>query len=271
MDDSLKSKLAADIDKSGFGSEMRAIRVFLAKGWGCYGAQAYFDRDEGKTREIDISAHYSAEKSSKVTLEYMVKAEVKKTERPWIVFRHQDDGEYEGDSWVNPYVKAGIPFNTSMLSPVLAETSPRKKVGWMARSIHEAFKDPNQPSRWYSAFASTCKACEDYIGHDFFSGGYMKMAFKDVSYLTMCNPVIILDGLLVSARLTDKGETQLDEIEYAPFEFDFRSAKYERGGYRVDLVTLKYLHSYLDLCASRANHLAEKIQEFQADEFLEQE
>ncbi len=250
---------------------MRAIRVFLAKEWGCYGAQAYFDRDEGKTREIDISAHYSPKKISKVTLEYTVKAEVKKTERPWIVFRHQDDGKYEGDSWVNPYVKAGIPFNTSMLSPVLAETSPRKKVGWLARSIHEAFKEPNQPSRWYSACASACKACEDYISHDFFSEDVLKTFFKDVSYLTICNPVIILDGLLVSARLTDKGETQLDEIEYAPFEFDFRSAKYERGGYRVDLVTLKYLDRYLDLCASRANRLAEKIHEFQADEFLEQE
>jgi len=54
MEEELSKKLLADLTKSGFGSEMRAIREFLKKGWWCGGGFHYFDEDENVNRETDI-------------------------------------------------------------------------------------------------------------------------------------------------------------------------------------------------------------------------
>ena len=235
MNEELKKKLLADIDKSGFGSEMRAVKTFFAKKWSCNVGRSYFDYDEGKTRTIDFSAFKSIKDEKQcITFGLAIFAEVKKTERPWIVFRYNDDPTdlYLGES-VDAYIcrKTKMPFSLCSLDSVMQETSSRKKRGWIARGVHEAFKEPSQPSRWYSAFVSVCKACEDLrlSGRGCYDDETMTKVFGDMLVLELYNPVVIVDGPLVSVKLLNNGKFSLEEASYAPFEFDFESGQYDRG------------------------------------------
>jgi hypothetical protein len=85
---------------------MNAMKVFLDAGWGCKPGKGYFDQEEQKTREIDLAVHRSVHdwtESSKILFEYHVLAEVRKSERPWIVFTH-DVSPTLGDGWSNPSI-----------------------------------------------------------------------------------------------------------------------------------------------------------------------
>src|SRR5688572_6277433 len=106
MDDDFLKKLVLDLNNSGFASEMAAIQIFLKNDWNCSGSANYFDKDEQKTREIDLIAYHSQRttkvgKNSDRTIAsfFFVVAEVKKTEKPWVVFR--ENLKHPFDAWNN--------------------------------------------------------------------------------------------------------------------------------------------------------------------------
>ncbi len=86
MNNAFKQSVIKDLEKSGFGSEMRVIRTFLAKEWSCSGTLNYFDKDEQKTRECDLQAHrmlmHKLDDKKLIQSWYHIVAEVKKSEKP---------------------------------------------------------------------------------------------------------------------------------------------------------------------------------------------
>jgi len=258
MNKELLEKVRADIEKTGFGSEMHAMKVFLDAGWGCKPGKGYFDQDEQKTREIDLAVHRSVHdwtESSNILFEYHVLAEVRKSERPWIVFTH-DVSPTLGEGWSNPSIYRNLPCSASEISPLLAETSTRRGIPWMGYGVHEAFKNPNEPSRWYSAAVHACKACADDLTHEAYSDETLK-GFGSGTFLVLSNPIVILDGTLIRAWLDSGAQLQLEEIELAPLEFDFRTRNLKHDSYRLDIVTLNGLSSFID----RTNERVDKIYE----------
>jgi hypothetical protein len=258
MPDELLEKVRADIQKSGFASEMVAAKTFLDAGWGCQPGKSYFDQDEGKTREIDLSLHTSPGKRSieEILFEYHVLAEVKKSERPWIVFSH-DVGAYDKDAWNNPCVVWNLPCNPSEISPILAETSTRRNLPWKGYAVHEAFKDPSQPSRWYSAAVAACKACADNISSEAYSDK-TRESWGSGTFLILSNPLVILDGVLIRASLDKEAELQLEYVNLAPLNFEFRTTALKHDSYRLDIVTLAGLPSFIE----RSNERVKKIYDF---------
>ena len=255
----LHKKIIEDLEKTGLGSEMRALKIFSALGWRALSGQGYFDIDENKTREIDISAYHpcNIERRSKIiaSIFFHISAEVKKSEKPWIVFRRQL-GKYEaqGCAWNNVISHLNLPTSPSQLTRTLMSGSLIRKCGWEGTGIHQAFKAPSTPSRWYPAFVSACKACEA----DFQSNSQFLCAEKRI-FLNFHQPLIILDGPLFAADLDGAGTIDVEEIQEVPFRFDFRTAKYNRGHYRVDLVTLHGLEDYLKSVLARQRVLADEI------------
>lgn len=57
MDEEFQNRVIRDLEESGFGSEMKAIRKFLAHQWNCKSGGGWFDRDEQKIREVDLEAY----------------------------------------------------------------------------------------------------------------------------------------------------------------------------------------------------------------------
>jgi len=258
----IEAKIKNDLKKSGFYSEMKALEVFKEKKWIATGVTSFFDLDENKSRESDISARIqNLEEVNNKTISnshFNIVAEVKKSERPWIIFKEIPHWDFKlGEAWSSVVFRAGFPKGVpaSGLTNALQKNSMSRRLVWIGSGMHEFNKNPDQPSRWYSSLVSVCKAAEDKLK----GNSWKEKKDKDhYPYLFFVKPVIILDAPLISASLKNS-EIELEEINYATVEFDFKTDNYDRGTYKVDIVTLDSLPEYLDICNERQQDIAKQM------------
>lgn len=269
--DELKAKIAADIQKSGFGSEMKALRIIKDAGWSATGSVHYVDLDTGISRESDIEAHTvlsdaSPDERTIYAQSFLsLSIEVKKTERPWIVFKEIPEHAFQ--LWEG---RRSMAFVAGLkrqfrhgINHTVGETGLPQRQGWYGNGLHEAFKSPDQPSRWFSAFSSVCKAAEYELEQN--SWDVPKDKDDDhFPYLWLSKPVVVLDGLLFSADLDDGDELALIEEKFCSVKFVHTSEKYRRGQYFVDVVTLSALEEYLGLMSERNDRLFEALKKLAA-------
>ncbi|MEH2359645.1 hypothetical protein [Nostoc sp.] len=260
MNEDLKNKIIKDLEKSGFGAEMLVLKIFNSLGWRAEAGQGYFDKDENKSREIDISAYYSAhlEVNNKfcVSSFFHICAEVKKSEQPWIVFRTYPHPYFQLCAWDNLIDCINLPTENFNLVEYITKHSLLAIKGWEGSGIHHAFKDPNTPSRWYPAFIAACKACEDCYERNKLDGNKTTSnILEEPTEWNFFQPLVILDGTLVTAELTDSGEIHIEEVDSAPFRFKYNTKNYIRGNYRVDLVTISGLKNYIKTIMHRQNNI----------------
>lgn len=261
MNEEMQKKIVADLEKAGFRAEMQAMRSLLSRKWHCAGSSSYMDKDDGKSREIDIAAHHWLKedlgKGKSIISYFHVVAEVKKSERPWVIFGRrlpESSGERQ-DAWDNLVHCEGPREWRPKLVKSLSKESLLNRTAFLGYGIHESFKSPDQPSRWYPAFLACCKAAEwtleSNIEHardesEYSNGELMSACF------TFVQPVIILDGVLVSAELEEKtGAISIEEAKEVALRFAYNSQKYERVNYRVDVVRLQNFATYLKHCELR--------------------
>ena len=264
MNKELIKKIIDDLEKSGFSTELQARKIFQDSGWSVNAGYGYLDKDENKSREIDILA--TRVKSSKhqgksfVYSEFHVCAEVKKTEKPWVVFDQQTNPALLGCAWNNLISVINLPASPSRFAQTLQERSPIKINGWVASGIHESFKNPDQPSRWYSSFVSVAKASEFYFENCPDGEKQTDNILENPCEIHFIQPLVILSGQLYRAILAQTGEIEITETQAASFRFDYRSKNYERQNYRIDLVTLSGLETYLENLKARQIDLSKKIE-----------
>ena len=256
MSQELLAKVRADLERSGMHTEMLARQIFHRAGWSMSGGAAYLDRDEGKSRELDISAARVSNLELKGTSlgynEMRIVAEVKKSERPWIVFKRPPPTYQVGCAWNNLISSINLPCEPHELARFLETGSLLMENGWEGVGIHEAFKNPDQPSRWYGAFVAVCKAAEAHLDDHSPDGERLSPDIAtEPTEITFHQPLVILDGALITAELSPDNEIVLAAAQSAAFKFDYRTPVYKRGPYRVDLVTLAGLEAYLDLQVTR--------------------
>lgn len=257
MDESFRKKLVEDIERSGFGSEMRAIQIFSEAGWASPGPSAYLDRDANITREIDVVANQSrrgrvSEEHPAVDLYYSVVAEVKKSSSPWIIVRSRQRAASLTDAWQNLIYSSGL-REKSAISRVMSRSSLSETLGWQGQGIHESFKKPDISSRWYSAFVSACKAAEHTVEANSPEESDDTDAGRAI-YFFIAKPIVILDGQLLAAKLKE-GEIVIDEIEFANVQFSFQTLQYTHARYSVDVVQLSSLQRYLSLSCDRVDEI----------------
>lgn len=256
MNEQLQEKLVQDLRTSGFYSEMMAIRACRAAAWECHGSVAYFDKDERATRECDFEAvrewRELRDDGSAVKVVARLLGQVKKSERPWIVFADREARDRFEDGSEN-LLHMTAAENEWKTADVLREFSPALANGWIASGVHESFKKPTDTSRWYSAFVSVCKASES-------ASDAIAEAAPDAD-VQLIKPVVVLDGLLVVAEIAAEAEiVELVETDYAGFRFEYRSDQYDRPAYYLDLVTLAGLPRYLERTAQRMAAVLEALQ-----------
>jgi hypothetical protein len=224
MNDDLASRIRSDLEKSGMRSELFARRIFIENGWSLSGGAAFLDRDEGKSREIDISAAKVGGIDDQSTrychCEFHVIAEVKKSERPWVVFKRVPPSWGRLCAWNNLIPRINLPCKPGKLADALSRSSLVSANGWEGTGIHESFKNPDQPSRWYSAFVSVSKAADGFAGEYAPDGAETTDdVISNPTELYFYQPLVILDGQLVAAELSESGELVLEEVQSAAFRF----------------------------------------------------
>lgn len=271
MDTKLRLKIIEDLLKSGVGSELRALKAFKQRGWEASGATTFLDRDEGKTRELDLRAYVEREEpflakgkesayGSWLTVAIAVAGEVKKTEKPWVVLKEDLAENQAVDAWNNVIVANNLPVPGHRLVEDIGKFSVLSEHRWRAAAIHECFKSPNNPSRWYSGAVSACKGAEyleTWYGWKVQAGSSFNAA-ENVFFM-LVKPVLIIDGVLAGAELTDGEGIELFEVPVAPMEFEFKTQGYSRGRYMVDIVQLDHLPDYIGRLEKRLQHLYDRI------------
>lgn len=244
-------QIKSDLERTGFASEMKAIQCFTAAYWSSSGGGGFFDRDQNVTREIDLVAtrheYYFLRENYPFHCWFRAVAEVKKSKEPWVVFRQTlIPARPEDLTRVQLLRMDGLPDVSSPLDDAIWEGSLLKSCGWRGTGIYQSFKAPDKPSRWYPAFTKVCKAAEAELTtlQDEAPSSSQETEGAEMA-LDFIQPIVVLDGPLVGASLTEEGEMEVEEIDAAPFLFDFRTATYKKSEYRVDLVTLNYLPQYV--------------------------
>jgi hypothetical protein len=269
MDDELRRKLAEDLRKSGRASEMLALDTFVHRQWSCEGSVGFHDKDEDVGREIDLHAAFSVTRGlstgGSVQFTFRVVGEVKKSEKPWVVLReHSFSPPDLVDAWTNLTYGVNLPDDRFTIDKELSRFSLLETTGWRGRGVHEAFKDPKNREASYTALIAACKASESALGAEENSLGQLQNSFAGSTFLTLIKPVVILDGTLAAATLTG-GDVEIAPADGAAIRFQFRTARYTRETYNVDLVTLSYLSTYLELCERRTRNVVSALTDL-ADE-----
>jgi len=234
---------------------MLAIDAFIRHQWECEGSVGFHDKDEDLGREIDLHAHRSLgidHAGRFARFSFRLIGEVKKSERPWVALREHSLGKIElVDAWGNLTSGVHLPDDRFALEPQLSRYSLLQDQGWRARGIHESFKHPNASEASHSAFIAVCKAAESALEAEEAELHQLRSGFEDSTFLTLIKPVVILDGVLTSATLAPDGSIEVAPINGAALRFQFRTSRYTRENYNVDVVTLGYLESYLELAEKR--------------------
>jgi len=256
--DDIFKQIINDLKKTGFVSEMHAMKGFLLRNWHTSGGRYYFDLDENKTCEIDLSAYNALidkNNAGTVTVRtfFNIIAEVKKTDNPWVVFKNNPQQKWMlAEGWNGIVHCDGLPGSRKNLTEILLNSSLGVELGWLGYGIHESFKEPNQFSSWYKALVKVAKAAEDVLKAN--SSGE-----HEYPYFYFVKPVIIVDGILMSAVIADDASIKLEKINAAVMSFGYSTTNYKRNYYMVDVVTLEYLPDYIKFCEERHRKIFDEL------------
>jgi|LGVF01.1.fsa_nt_gb hypothetical protein len=265
----LLAKVKSDLEKSGFASEMKAIRILADNNWNGSGGQTYFDLDKEISREFDFSAcrfsTHNLSPETSFTVGFRLYGEVKKSIKPWVVFE-RPAGKWSIHTRGSLVTSQYLPYDQSEFRRHFYRSAPQAKLGWVGYAIHECFKKPSHDSASYKALTTSCKAAFywwQFETDEFFSDHEKRKETTDpckyppeVLYI---QPVVILDGLLLSAKLDEKEEILLKHIDHATVSFNFKTSKYKKGNYLVDIVTLTGLLDYIKQLEHQQNNYSEHL------------
>lgn len=228
MDDELRRRIAEDLRKAGFESEMLAIEEFAVVDGNARAASA-------TTIGIRTSAASSTCLQDSVCLERdrrrlspvrdPYRRRGQKAERPWVVLRERTLATDELiDAWTNLTYGFNLPADHVTLAEKLSMHSLLQRNGWQGRGIHESFKHPTGASSSYGACVSVCKAAESALEAEEASFGPLRTTFEDSIFFTLIKPVIVVDGILVSATVASDASIDLSEISSAVLRFQFQQS-----------------------------------------------
>lgn len=205
-------------------------------------------------KSLAVAIQFILLASDKIVIysEFHICAEVKKSEKPWVVFDQHTHPKFLSCAWSNLISVINSPATPTKLANALAEFSLIKINGWVGSGVHESFKNPDQPSRWYSSFVSVAKASEFYLESTSPEGEEQaEDILANPCEIHFVQPLVILDAPLYRAILTETGDIEVTEIESAAFKFDYQSKSYKENQFRIDLVTLNGLDKYLKIVEAR--------------------
>ena len=248
MDDSLRNKILEDINKTGYLLELIVARKLYAKNWRTFVNRSYVDPETKKIRETDVYA-FNAYQIDNIYLEVNLVIETKKHSKPWVIFVNHYDAEIVKDIRSFETHLFLDNFNLDLIDTYqFSDTLPRMQVDYIGRNFYEAFKSPNENSKIYEAIISVGKAAiyhrdkEKYDGAILDSDNYDKTKPTKISVFL---PLIILEGVLSIATITESLEINFQETNYCPVDLDFDDDDFNDSTYLVDIITKDYLEEYI--------------------------
>lgn len=262
MDETLKKRIIADIQKTGFPSELKVAAILKKDNWTIEQNGTYLDYETNQSREIDIKAYklFSEEKSKFYFFVHLI-IEVKKIDtRPWIFFVRENISKpvlnFIGPGYSQIITDENF-RNRFLPARQLMELFPRNEEDAIGTAYYDAFKAVDEPSKIYGALLSAIKGA---FHEAKISEGESKKEEKfnpeEIIYLNIFMPIVILDGLMFKASLNDDETVNLEETNYVPIEISHTTKPYDyHFNYYPEVMVLKYFEQFL----SRVNKWGTKI------------
>ncbi|MDP4265133.1 MAG: hypothetical protein Q8941_21575 [Bacteroidota bacterium] len=271
---SLKEKILKDIEKTGFVTELKTVSMLIKNEWSAEHGTTYEDKDENRNREIDIVASkvkYVNELGFRLIF-YLV-IEVKKTDRPWIVFTTRPDFATLGwrimNRTSNIYKwEASDKFeNGGHFVPILdvdciRKNSIREYAFRAGKAFHELEKSPTDKSKVYEALICSGKAAY------YLSNRFKQEELKDFDVHKEVNiqiylPIVVLDGLLFEVFTNHEGDIDVEEKDFIPVEMSYSSPNYRIGNWDTeffpDIIRFDYLSKHLENIEAWRQSMIESI------------
>lgn len=257
MNDELKQKLLAEINKSGFSHEIDIIQRLRAEELIVFPNLGYVDTED-KPHEIDAYAsvtNYDEEKSlDEVALNLIIECK-SSSDKPWVFF---DDPE-------NALAILGLVDRMVYLSSFEMKDSYTPLAGCMnsALSGHHYNDNTIPVARTHLEAFGKDSGKEIYQGItslwyaiDYFKRLFAKSTLNHTPknrQINFIHPVIVFKGVLVSAR-KDNDSFEIEEVPHVMVrtidsitdkELDFRVSNKE---IIIDIIRSDYLEEYIQIC-----------------------
>ncbi|MGC6767757.1 hypothetical protein [Enterococcus sp. LJL51] len=241
MKNELLKKIKEEIEKSGYPTELRTNKKFQSKYWQTTENSYYIDQDENKGREIDLEAHKSksSKNSDKITVWSKLSVEIKKSEKPWVIFtsnkKRFDTGGYG-------LLNHKHNINRELLSyEDIMKEHPSSSFKRLGRSEFIPFTKGSP--QIFDSLLSSVKSCIEVHRSD---SDHKEAASENSFDIIFYSPLIVVDSRLFESHLEDDGEITIDETEHIVYSFNYASPNYQSKQYLVDVVTLSGLENYLE-------------------------
>jgi hypothetical protein len=202
------SKLSQWLEKQGFSLELRTAAAFRKAGFNVRQAAHYYDRAEGKDREIDLVV--SRESRTGIPLVHFA-VECKSSDKPWIVLISADTL-----SGINQLRCWGI--LTHKVIDVLSQIEPDRlaKLPWYATgdecgyNLRKAFSERDDG---FAASIVACRAAQYLVLH-------MQADQRVLPEYAISFPVIVVDSPLFECRLRPNGDLELTQVKQSEVLFE---------------------------------------------------
>ncbi|MGY4794886.1 hypothetical protein ACVNNN_07775 [Lysinibacillus fusiformis] len=249
----LKLKVLEDIKKTGFPFELKVAKKFEDLKWRVLHSLYYIDKDQNIGREVDLKCHKHMSQFSddRDCLEYTYNmvVEIKQSkEKPWVFFTSDDKrilfpGHLAKNKSANK-LQEEMGYDTIEISTLRKRELYHKTT---AKSSYIALSS-NKRDDIYKALSTSVKAL---------------VHFKETCYATLdnsdngdllfesFNPVVIVDGELYEAYLTEEDEVEIKDSKYIQVAFNYVSPNYfssvdeDNNEFLVHVVHFDYLEQFI--------------------------
>ncbi len=225
----LKLKIAEDIKKTGYITELKVAQILAEDKWKTTFGKSYQDFDEGKSREIDIVAYKVLnDKDVNLQLVFNLSVEIKhEPTYPWVIFMTKDPWSSYGWSILHcgeSYMKE----SGTIFGPDDLNNKPLcRSDGKTGSSFYEAFKKSDATSKIFKALIGASKAAyfqkEQWGEHP----DNTKYNVKNQVILEFFIPLVVVEGQLFEAHL-EKEDVLVKESTWVPIKLDYSSPNYSK-------------------------------------------
>lgn len=233
------------IEKQGFSLEMRAAAAFRQAGFKVRQSTHYYDRGEGKSREIDLVASQEGEQR-KPAVHFAV--ECKSSDKPWVVLVSAEtlSGIERARCW-GILTHEGIETVSRLKADDLSQLpwySTTDECGYGFRKAFSGDRD--------DAFAASAAVCA--------TAQYLVLGYqgdpRPLPEYAISFPIIVVDSPLFECRLNTDGDLHLAQVTKS--EYLFESHLVYDAWVRIRVVHIDSLHAF----ASEAYGVAAKLRSF---------
>lgn len=241
-----REEIRRKIAEGGFGAELKARRFFAEAGFHTT-AFDYLDKDELKTREVDILAEErNANRFSELPrFFHFIVAEVK-SHHIWVA---GDDNRssaepsvirYSVPSWFTAERPASSGESFGLHSDYLEGFRLRATTN--ATSFFQVKEKEDKRDALYEACTSVVKGIEGLQRPQAMSP---TGRLGESPHIYVIVPLVILDGNLLGVTYRQDGQFELEPREHVQRTFSFGTPNYTRKETSIHVVTLDYLPTFL--------------------------